>query len=185
MVIVYGPLDLTRTTEVTIETLVLPKRLPGSSQDSVCVAGGRSFQPSHARGSALLPRRKDDRNALRSLRSKWYRRPDRQSAGPAAKGGPMHDDPGHDRRPRKRVRELGRRRHFHWPAMFPTAARAGTALHRRDGNAVVSFGNRPLVRVGRRNRLPHQISVSTTWEFSQKCRNSRGWRMIAVMLMFS
>src|SRR6266581_6116139 len=33
--IVYGPLDLTRTTEVTIETLVLPKRLPGSSQDSV------------------------------------------------------------------------------------------------------------------------------------------------------
>src|SRR5205814_1268845 len=32
--IVYGPLDLTRTTEVTIETLVLPKRLPGSSQDS-------------------------------------------------------------------------------------------------------------------------------------------------------
>ena len=45
--IVYGPLDLTRTTEVTIETLVLPKRLPGSSQDSVCVSGGRSFQPSH------------------------------------------------------------------------------------------------------------------------------------------
>ena len=94
---------------------------------------------------------------------------------PEPKGGPMHDDPGHDRRPRKRVRELGRRRHFHWPPLFPTAARSGTAMHRWDGNAVVSFGNRPLVRVGRRNRLPHQISVSTTWEFSQKCRNSRGW----------
>src|SRR5206468_1789073 len=43
-----------------------------------------------------------------------------------------------------------------WPAMFPTAARSGTAMHRWDGNAVVSCGNRPLVRVGRRNRLPHQ-----------------------------
>src|SRR5205823_1246436 len=120
-----GPLDLTPAKTAARFVPGFGLRFWRSILSALSSAQGRGpeGESANARGSALLPRRKDDTNAFRSLRSKWYRRPDRQSEGPGAKGVPMPDDPGHARRPRKRVRELGRRRHFHWPAMFPTAAR--------------------------------------------------------------
>ena len=79
---------------------------------------GPEGESANARGSALLPRRKDDRNAFRSLRSNKTVSETRSAIrGSRSQGGPMHDDPGHDRRPRKRVRELGRRQS--WQAKPP------------------------------------------------------------------
>ena len=84
---------------------------------------GPDGESTNARGSALLPTRKGDRNASRSLRPEWRGRPSRQSEGRKATGVPRHADPGHDPEPRKRGREWGRWWNPPWPVAIPITAR--------------------------------------------------------------